>query len=235
MRALAHAIRHYGMGFEMNDRAVKAREPAFNSPWPALVIPLSILITYVLQGVVGSPDVAAEAFGFGPAALHEGRWTGLLTALFIHSGWPHAGVNALGALAFGAPVARWIGIRGLGPLIFFAFYLACGALGSLGFALVHAGATVMLVGASGAVSGLMGAASRMLGVPGPASGLAPFTSPTVIGVAVGWIIVNALMAVFGAPGLTAGGPIAWEAHLFGYAAGLLLIGPLLMLLRRKGG
>jgi len=221
------------MGFAMNDQAATGREPAFNSPWPALVMPAAILIAYPLQRLVGGPDGAAEAFGFSPAALGEGRWTGLVTALFVHASWSHVGLNAVGALAFGAPVARRIGVRGFGPLIFFAFYLVCGGLGSLGFALVHPGAPMLLVGASGAVYGLMGAASRMLGVRGPASGLAPFTSPTVIGLAVGCIIINALMAVVGVPGLTIGGPIAWEAHLFAYAAGLLLIGPLLALYRSR--
>jgi membrane associated rhomboid family serine protease len=213
----------------MHDKSLEAREPAFNSPWPALAIPAAILIAYVLQGLAGDPDAAAEAFGFSPAALGEGHWSGLLTALFIHANWTHVGLNALGALAFGAPVARWIGVRGLGPLIYFAFYLVCGAMGSLGFALVHSGATTVLVGASGAVYGLMGAASRMLGVRDPASGLAPFTSRTVIGIAVGVMIINALMAVVGVPGFSVGGPIAWEAHLFGYAAGLLSIGPVLRL------
>jgi membrane associated rhomboid family serine protease len=217
----------------MNDQALKSREPAFNSPWPALVMPAVMVMAYALQGLVGGPGAAAQAFGFSPAALSQGRWSGLVTALFVHGSWSHVGLNALGALAFGAPVARWIGVRGLGPLIFFAFYLLCGVIGSLGFALVHPGATVMLVGASGAVSGLMGAASRMLGVPGPAFGLAPYASSTVIGVAVGWIIVNALIALFGVPGLGASGPVAWEAHLVGYAAGLALIGPLLGLRRRK--
>jgi membrane associated rhomboid family serine protease len=211
----------------MNNEALKAHEPAFNSPWPALVIPATILLAYAVQ--VGSGDAVAadDVFGFSPAALGQGHWGGLITALFVHSGWIHAGLNALGALAFGAPVARWIGLRGFGPLMFFAFYLVCGVIGSLGFALVHPGATVVLVGASGAVSGLMGAASRMLGVRGPSFGLAPFRSPTVVGFAVGWVIVNALMAVFGVPGLGGQGPVAWEAHLFGYAAGLILIGPLL--------
>ncbi len=215
----------------LNDQALKRPEPAFNSPWPALAIPAVILLIYLVQALTGGPDAAVDAFGFSPAALGQGRWSGLLTALFVHAGWSHVGLNALGALAFGAPVARWIGVRGLGPLIFFAFYLVCGVLGSLGFALVHPGATLMLVGASGAVSGLMGAASRMLGVRSPASGLAPYTSSTVIGLAVGWAIVNALMALFGAPGLGVPGPIAWQAHLFGYAAGLVLIGPVLRLRR----
>jgi membrane associated rhomboid family serine protease len=221
------------MGFRMNDEAFRAREPAFNSPWPALVIPAVIVIAHALQGLAGGADAAAETFGFSPAALGEGRWSGLLTAQFVHSGWPHAGLNALAALAFGPPVARWIGVRDVGSLIFFAFYLVCGVVGSLGFALVHPGATVVLVGASGAVYGLMGAASRMLGVRGPGSGLAPFASSTVIGLAVGCIIVNGLMAVFGSPGVAVGGPIAWEAHLFGYGAGLLLIGPIVGLRRSK--
>jgi membrane associated rhomboid family serine protease len=215
----------------MNDPAPAVREPAFNIAWPALVMPGLILIGYALQSVTGNPDWVVRAFGFSPLALGQGHWGVLLTALFVHSGWPHAAMNALGALAFGAPVARWIGLKGIGPVIFFAFYFACGALGSLGFALVHPGATVMLVGASGAVSGLVGAASRMLGLRGPDQGLAPFTSGTVVGFAVAWIIANAVMAVFGAPGITGGGPIAWEAHLFGYAAGLAMIGPLLRLRR----
>jgi membrane associated rhomboid family serine protease len=218
------------MGFAMNDQALKSREPAFSSPWPALVAPAAILIAYALQGLLGGPEAAAEEFGFSPAALSQGHWAGLLTALFVHASWSHVGLNALGAVAFGAPVARWIGVRGVGPLIFFVFYLVCGVLGSLGFALLHPGATLVLVGASGAVYGLMGAASRMLGA---ASRLAPFTSPTVIGMAIACIIVNVLMAVFGAPGLSVGGPIAWEAHLFGYAAGLLLIGPVIGLVRSK--
>jgi membrane associated rhomboid family serine protease len=218
------------MGFAMNNQALKAREPAFNSPWPALVMPVAMLIAYALQAVIGAPDAAVEAFGFSPDALGEGHWSGLLTALFVHASWSHVGLNALGALAFGAPVARWIGVRGFGPSIFFAFYLVCGVIGNLGFALVHTSAT-LVVGASGAVYGLMGAASRMLGVRDPASGLAPFTSRTVMGFAVGCIIINLLMAVVGVPGVAIGGPIAWEPHLFGYAAGLLLIGPLLGLRR----
>jgi len=217
----------------MNDHPPKAHEPAFNSPWPALLLPGALLVAYVLQGLAGGPEAAAEDFGFSPAALGEGRWLGLLTALFVHASWSHVGLNALGALAFGAPVARWIGVRGFGPLIFFVFYLVCGVLGSLGFALCHQGAPTILVGASGAVYGLMGAASRMLGLRGPESGLAPFVSARVIGVAVSCVVVNGLMALFGAPGMSGVGPIAWEAHLFGYAAGLLLIGPVIWLRRSQ--
>jgi membrane associated rhomboid family serine protease len=51
--------------------------------------------------------------------------------------------------------------------------------------------------------------------------------------AAAWIIVNLLMALTGlAPG-TGGAAIAWEAHLFGYAAGLVLIGPAVRIMRTK--
>jgi membrane associated rhomboid family serine protease len=47
-----------------------------------------------------------------------------------------------------------------------------------------------------------------------------------------WIVVNLLIAVTGyAPGAE-GASVAWEAHLGGFAAGLLLIGPLAAILRR---
>ena len=40
----------------------------------------------------------------------------------------------------------------------------------------------------------------------------------------GWTIVNVLLAVWGGPMLTEAGGIAWEAHLGGFYAGLLLYG-----------
>jgi membrane associated rhomboid family serine protease len=153
----------------------------------------------------------------------------LITALFVHGGWAHALMNGAGALAFGTPVARYYGVRVTGALAFLLFYLVCGALANLGYGLVHAGDPHLLVGASGAVAGLMAAAARMIagkGVPGP------YLSPPVVGMTAAWVVVNLLIAVVGfAPG--AGGmPVAWEAHLFGYAAGLVLVTPFGWLSRR---
>jgi membrane associated rhomboid family serine protease len=110
------------------------------------------------------------------------------------------------------------------------FFLLCGVLGSLGYGLLHSDGQAILIGASGGVAGLMGAASRMIDRP---MGLSPYRSPTVMGMAAAWIIVNLLMALTGlAPG-TGGIAIAWEAHLFGYAAGLLLIGPAARVMRAQ--
>ena len=209
------------------------REPAFNAPWPAAAIAASILGAYLVQTRAGSAEAIYARLGFSPAALAAGRWNGLITALYVHGGWAHAGMNALGALAFGAPVARRLGTDATGALGFFGLYFACGVAASLGFALVHPGSAAVLVGASGAVSGLMGAASRLLIPPGAA--LAPYLSSNVVGMATAWLIVNLLLAAFGLGVVAGGAPVAWEAHLFGYAAGLVAIGPLLALARRADG
>ena len=215
------------------DPAALAREPMFRAPGAAILLVALLIGAYGLQRLAGS-DAVIEQYAFSPARLSAGGWGGLLTALFVHGNWPHVLMNTLGALAFGAPVARLLtGSRG-GALGFFAFYLACGVLSCLGYALVHPGSPSLLVGASGAVAGLMGAASRLIErrPTGKAGRLAPFASRTVIGMAVGWVVVNSLVALVGFGPGTGGAPVAWEAHLFGYAAGLFLIGPTCSVLRR---
>lgn len=209
-----------------------AAEPILKAPWPPLLLAGLILALYMLQTMSGDPEGVAQRFGFLPADLERGRWGGLITALFVHGGWLHALVNGVMALATGAPIARLLG-RGAGAAAtFFAFYLLCGALASLGFGLLHLDSAGVLIGASGGVAGLMGASSRLIERRGT---LAPFTSRTVMGVAAAWVVVNLAVALMALAGVNfAGGemPIAWEAHLIGYFAGLFLIGPLARLMRR---
>ena len=197
-----------------------AAEPLFNAPLVVLVLVASILGPYLLQSLAPDPNAVVEALGLSPLGVAQGRVWGLVTVMFVHGGWIHAGLNALGAVAFGTPVARWFG-RGR-PGRFFVFYLVCGGLASLGYLLPHWGRPDVLVGASGAISGLMGATSRLLDRPGA---LAPFRSRTVIGMAAAWGFINLLMALGWIDMGSGGAPIAWEAHLAGYASGLLLIGP----------
>jgi membrane associated rhomboid family serine protease len=93
-------------------------------------------------------------------------------------------------------------------------------LGGLAFwGLDPAGGTP-LVGASGAISGLMGGAARLVERPGR---LSPPFGRAALRFIVPWVVINLLIA---AAGLALGPalPIAWQAHLGGLAAGLLLIG-----------
>lgn len=215
------------------------KQPAIKAPWPVVLLVLAIVGSYLVQSVWVDETALVITYGFAPIMLHEGRYLPLVTSMFLHGGWAHAGMNALGAMAFGVPTARLLGLgyqsaQGRatihGGLAFLLFFLVCGVLGSLGYGLVHRDGQAILIGASGGVAGLMGAASRMIDRP---IGLSPYRSPTVIGMAAAWIIVNLLMALTGlAPG-TGGIAIAWEAHLFGYAAGLLLIGPAARVMRAQ--
>jgi membrane associated rhomboid family serine protease len=148
----------------------------------------------------------------------------LLSALFVHGGWGHALINAAFALAFATPVARFFGMRRGGTAVFFLFYLLCGALSSLGYAAAHPTQAEPLVGASGAVSGLMGAAARLIAGKGRVGSI---FSPPVLGMGGAWLVVNLLVGVLGSgfmPGAS-GATVAWEAHLAGFLAGVLLIGP----------
>ena len=199
-----------------------AREPMFNAPWPALAIVAAIVLAYALQSALAPGDAGIMRWGFAPADVFRRPWPGLLTVMFVHAGWAHALMNALGALAFGPPVARLMGRGWKGPSLFFLFYLACGLIATLAFAAVHLRSAEPMVGASGAIAGLMGGAARLLGPE--ARPIAPLFSRPVFSLGSGWVIVNALMALFGGP-FTSGARIAWEAHIAGFVAGVLLIGP----------
>ncbi|MCG9917471.1 MAG: rhomboid family intramembrane serine protease [Phenylobacterium sp.] len=203
------------------------REPIFKAPWPAMMMLGAILGAYALQVFVLG-DEAYRRFGFSPAGYEAGAHFGLVSALFIHGGFVHAAMNAAGALAFGSPVARLFGLRTSGALVFLGYYLTCGALANLAFAWVHPGEAIVLVGASGAVFGLIGAATRLLAGGGQLAGL---LDRRVLFMSAAWIGLNLLIAVLGfAPGMD--GAVAWEAHIAGYLAGLLLVGPAAGLARR---
>lgn len=196
------------------------REPVINAPWPVLTLIGLIVAAHATQ--VWAPGRWLVDLAFTPAGLMEGRWTPLITALFLHGGWLHLLINAAFLLAFGVPVARYLGSSLSSALMFFIFFLICGVLGSLAYAAFDPDSRQFMIGASGAVAGLMGAASRLIDRRGR---LGPFRSRSVIFMGLAWLAVNLLVAMFNfAPGV-GDAQVAWQAHLAGYAAGLLLIGP----------
>ena len=136
------------------------REPLFNAPWPSLVVVAAIVGSYALQSTLAPGEAGMERWGYSPAQLDHGYWFGLLTVMFVHIGWTHALMNALGALAFGPPVARLMGPGLKGAGLFFLFYLTCGLASALGYTVLHLHSVEVSAGASGAIAGLMGAAPR---------------------------------------------------------------------------
>jgi membrane associated rhomboid family serine protease len=199
-----------------------AREPMFNAPWTIVVLCVGLIALYAVQ-VFAVNDATLGTLALTPAQLAAGHWQTLVTSMFLHGSWPHVLMNSVAALAFGPPVARLFGLGPRGALVFLLFYLTCGVFAGLGFVVADLRDTEPVVGASGAISGLLGAASRLIQGHGR---IGPLFGQTVIGMAIAWAIVNIALGIV--PGWTPGAmgmPVAWQAHLAGYAAGVLLIGP----------
>jgi membrane associated rhomboid family serine protease len=199
-------------------KVLETREPIFNAPWPSMVLLGVLALAFAVQRTVLS-DAELERLALSPVGLRGGAYETLISYMFLHSGWAHIGMNGVSALAFGPPVARFLGVRGRGPALFFGFFLVCGVIAGLGYCLVHWNGEQIVIGASGAISGLWGAASRLL--IGRGALASPFDRQVVLqGVA--FAVIN---VVVGMVGLFGALNVAWEAHLIGYLAGLLLIGP----------
>jgi membrane associated rhomboid family serine protease len=164
-------------------------------------------------------------------------WT-FLTYAFIHGNLMHLTFNGVWLLAFGTPVARRFG-----ALRFLIFFLASAAIGAAFHLAVHAGERLPMVGASAAISGAMAAAMRFaFQRGGPLGGpLGPFRGddeaayrvpatplsvvlrePRLIVFMIVWFGVNLLfgLGIISFPG-EEDMPIAWEAHIGGFLAGLV--------------
>ena len=169
-----------------------------------------------------------EAHGFNPGSVIE-RAIPFVTYIFLHGSAMHVAINCVWLLAFGPVVARRFG-----SLIFLVFFLVCGVGGALAHLVCNWGSPAPVIGASAAVSGLMAAGFRMLPA-GPADTRRPLESifsPRILVWSGVWVAVN---VIAGVTGLGTGGEVqlvAWQAHIGGYAAGLLLARPFDMIASR---
>ncbi|HZK98405.1 MAG TPA: rhomboid family intramembrane serine protease [Caulobacteraceae bacterium] len=199
-----------------------SREPMFNAPWIVLTLVAALIAAHAWREMA---HAGVERLALTSADLTVGRWPPLVTYMFVHAGWAHVLMNAAFTLAFGAPVARFLGGGPRGAASFVAFFLVCGVIAALAYAgllgLTDPGGGWALVGASGAASGLMGAAARLIEGRGR---LGSVRGRTVVAMTLGWIAINAVLGLSGLTPGAAGAPVAWEAHIFGFFAGLALIG-----------
>lgn len=193
-----------------------------------MLLAASLPILFLIQTML--PD-GGLSLAFRPASLWRGDWwPGLFTSMFMHGGWGHVAMNALGVFAFAPPVARLMaGARGVAG--FLGFYLVTGLVGTTGYGLIHPDTFDPLVGASGAVFGLMGAAFRLLGRRNGT--LRALTDRRFLLMAAVVMAINMVVGLIGlAPGAE-GARVAWEAHAFGFVTGALLIGPWSSLFRPR--
>lgn len=223
------------------------REPIFNVPGAVLAVLAVLLAVHGIRQVLPGEDDAwlVLALSFIPgrylegvaAELPGGEWaavTSFVSHALVHGSWPHLILNSAWLMAFGAAVTQRVG-----SIRFLLFSALCAAAGAGLFLVLNPGLMVPMVGASGAISGLMGAAMRFLFAAIDDGGLRQLRdqprSVRLMGLAetlrdrrvqtatAMWLLLN-IAAMFGFGSAAGTGGIAWEAHIGGFIAGLMLFG-----------
>jgi membrane associated rhomboid family serine protease len=168
-----------------------------------------------------------------PGGEAADAWT-FITYALLHGDYVHLLVNLVWFLAFGSAVA-WR----FGSARFAAFFAVTAAAGALAHLLTHWGEFAPLVGASAAISGAMAASMRFAFEAGGPLGFlrdgttrsyrvpaAPLMralrNPQVLAFLGVWFLINLGFGIGSVPELFGEGTIAWEAHIGGLLAGLLL-------------
>ena len=144
----------------------------------------------------------------------------LLTAQFLHGGWPHLIGNMLYLWLFGEAVEQ-----AMGHGRFLAFYLLCGMAAILAQALSNPALTVPMIGASGSVAGILAAclllypfARITILLPlGPFSRVVHLAAVGIIGV---WLLLQLTGFALADSSRSV---IGWLAHLGGFLAGIVLL------------
>lgn len=226
------------------------REPLFNIP-PVIIAVLAVLAlihavrTYLLTSDQDIEVLLTFAFipvrydtsvvlgGALPGGFGAEVWT-FVTYSLLHANWVHYGVNAIWLLPFGSALARRFG-----TVRFLAFYAVTAAAGAALHLATHAGEQYPMIGASAAISGTMAAAMRFAFQRGGPLGLLrgdgdeayrvpaiPLTgvlrdARVLIFLAV-WFGINLVFGVSSLPITGGDEPVAWQAHVGGFLAGLLL-------------
>ncbi|WP_375413422.1 rhomboid family intramembrane serine protease [uncultured Bradyrhizobium sp.] len=157
-----------------------------------------------------------------------------VTYSLLHANLSHIGFNVLWLLPFGSAVARRFG-----ALRFFLFMAVTAIAGALAHLVTHEHAVAPMIGASASVSGAMAAAIRFAFVQGsflsfrrgdadaaaqvPAlSLLHALRNPRVLGFLGVWFGVNIIFGIGSVAIGADGASVAWQAHIGGFFAGLVL-------------
>jgi membrane associated rhomboid family serine protease len=230
------------------DSPVSPREPILTLPgaltgYVALLAAIHLgrmLLPYDLD------DTVIAMFGFIPKRYDQtllampfpggtgAKVWSFVTYSLLHANLSHIGFNVLWLLPFGSALARRFG-----AVRFFAFMAVTAIGGAAAHLLTHEHALAPMIGASASVSGAMAAAIRFAFVRGsflsfnrgdadeaarvPALPLPQaLRDPRVIGFLAVWFDVNIIFGVGSIAIGADGASVAWQAHIGGFFAGLLL-------------
>jgi len=219
------------------------RQPIFNVPTVIAAVLAVLVLVHVVQSLLPQEGELEFLllFAFIPARYDGGLiplpggmgadiWTFVSYAL-LHADLTHLTVNGIWLLAFGTPLARRFGARR-----FLLFCVAAAAAGALAHLVTHGEEFQPMIGASAVVSAAMAAASRFAFQPGsslhwrsdmhlPARPLRlALRDPKVLIFLGVWLVLNLLFGLGAVEVMGNEHPVAWQAHLGGFAAGLFLFG-----------
>jgi membrane associated rhomboid family serine protease len=176
------------------------------------------------------PTLLAAPFPGGEGAKF---WT-FVTYSLLHANLSHIGFNVLWLLPFGSALARRFG-----AVRFFVFMAVTAAAGALAHLVSHEHDLAPMIGASASVSGTMAAAIRFAFVQGsflsfsrgdadaaakvPAQSLwRALRDRRVLAFLAVWFGVNIIFGIGSIAIGMEGVSVAWQAHIGGFLAGLLL-------------
>jgi membrane associated rhomboid family serine protease len=223
------------------------REPILTLPGALSAYVLLLAVIHLREWL--PPDLeywTIEVFGFIPKrydstllAISFPGGTGakvwsFVTYSLLHANLSHIGFNVLWLLPFGSALARRFG-----AVRFFTFMAVTAAAGALAHLVTHEHAIAPMIGASASVSGAMAAAIRFAFVQGsflsfsrgdadaaarvPALSLMrAFRNPRVLGFLAVWFGVNIIFGIGSIAIGADGASVAWQAHIGGFLAGLML-------------
>jgi len=224
------------------------REPILTLPGALTAYVLLLAVIHVVRMLLpfDIDDVVIQMFGFIPkrydstllAITFPGGtgakvWT-FVTYSLLHANLTHIGFNVLWLLPFGSALARRFGAAR-----FFLFMAVTAVAGALAHLVTHEHAVAPMIGASASVSGTMAAAIRFAFVRGsflsfsrgdadaaakvPAlSLLRALRNTRVLGFLAVWFGVNIIFGIGSIAIGADGASVAWQAHIGGFFAGLLL-------------
>jgi membrane associated rhomboid family serine protease len=149
----------------------------------------------------------------------------LITAMFMHGGWLHIGVNMLYLWIFGGEIEE-----AFGHLKFLTFYLVCGLAATFAQIWMDPDSVIPSLGASGAIAGVLGAYLRMfpsnrIRVLAPVGWLMfPIRLPAmvVIGFWIALQFFDEWISIIEHNAQTLNGGAAYMAHIGGFLTGLAL-------------
>jgi len=223
------------------------REPVFLLPGSVTAVIGLLVAVHLASTLVLNQDGQLQLvfwFAFQPLRILAAAddltlaipliWTPFTHAL-LHGGWEHLLVNVAWFAIFATPVARRYGA---GPML--AIFFISAAAGAALFAATTLYSGSYLIGASGGVAGLTGAAVRFIFQPVIVAQHPDTGARIIVGRRLAsfrdlmsdnrarlfvliWVVMNAAVPLL--PLITGMEmSVAWQAHLGGFFAGILLVG-----------